>query len=557
MCRAAQAQATNLAAARTHIASLGALAPIVIMAHSMDSSEPMPDIPEEMLERLKKQLEENPDLIEFVPAEFREKLLAAMEEPEEATEEEEASEEEAADEEPAGDNPWDMGDELDGMPEAFVGPMLAELVAHEVGHTLGLRHNFKGSSAYTLEEINSPDFKGTKPWSTTVMDYNGINIRMPLDDEASGTVQGDFSVIDIGPYDMFAIEYGYTFGDTDKVLAKSADPLLNYATDEDTFGPDPLARRYDLSKDPRDWARNQSALADRLIGSVLTNFVDDGEQWAKARRGYRIALNQKLSGVSTMANWIGGAFAYRDAKGQEGGRTPIEVVPAQQQREALAFVINNTFYDDAFGLTPDLLRHLTVDKWYDDPSSIRSDSTFNVHDLVLGTQASILTQLMNPTTLRRVFDHEKFVEANEDAFTLAEMARTIVESVFSELEGTPNGGYSDRSPMISTMRRNLQREVVNRMIDLTLPTSASGAASKPIANLAMLHLRRIRDDAREVVNRYGSRVDDLTLAHLEEMDLRITKALDAQFIYNTDDIGGGFNPFSILFAQPAGQEDER
>ena len=52
---------------------------------------------------------------------------------------------------------------LDGMPESFIGPLLAELVAHEVGHTLGLRHNFKASSAYTLAQINSDEVKGKKP----------------------------------------------------------------------------------------------------------------------------------------------------------------------------------------------------------------------------------------------------------------------------------------------------------------------------------------------------------------------------------------------------------
>jgi hypothetical protein len=49
---------------------------------------------------------------------------------------------------------------LDGVPEAFIGPLLIDLVAHEVGHTLGLRHNFKSSSIYTYAQINSPEIKG-------------------------------------------------------------------------------------------------------------------------------------------------------------------------------------------------------------------------------------------------------------------------------------------------------------------------------------------------------------------------------------------------------------
>ena len=98
---------------------------------------------------------------------------------------------------------------LDGMPEWFVGPLLADLVAHEVGHTLGLRHNFKASALRTLDEINSEEVKGKKPFASSVMDYNPINYRYE-----AGDVQGDYAMIDIGPYDYWAIEYGYTMKDS-------------------------------------------------------------------------------------------------------------------------------------------------------------------------------------------------------------------------------------------------------------------------------------------------------------------------------------------------------
>ena len=68
------------------------------------------------------------------------------------------------------------GDSIDGIPEWFLGPVLSELVSHEVGHTLGLRHNFKSSSIYTLEQINSPEVKGKKPFAGSVMDYLPINV---------------------------------------------------------------------------------------------------------------------------------------------------------------------------------------------------------------------------------------------------------------------------------------------------------------------------------------------------------------------------------------------
>ena len=107
----------------------------------------------------------------------------------------------------------DDGAQLDGIPEWFVGPLFAELVCHEVGHTLGLRHNFKASSLYTHEQMNSEEFKGKKTIAGSVMDYLPPNFRVD-----TGEVQGDFTMIDVGPYDKWAIRYGYMFGDPSEVL---------------------------------------------------------------------------------------------------------------------------------------------------------------------------------------------------------------------------------------------------------------------------------------------------------------------------------------------------
>ena len=138
---------------------------------------------------------------------------------------------------------------LDGVPESYIGPMLRDVIMHEVGHTLGLRHNFKGSTIYSREEINQEEFKG-QAHAGSVMDYMPANINM--DD---GPVQGDYTMVTIGPYDYWAIEYGYTTGDTNKVLSRVAEPHLIYATDEDTGGPDPRARRFDHGANPLDYSR--------------------------------------------------------------------------------------------------------------------------------------------------------------------------------------------------------------------------------------------------------------------------------------------------------------
>ncbi len=441
------------------------------------------------------------------------------------------------------------GDVLDGIPESFIGPLLADLVAHEVGHTLGLRHNFKASSIYTLEEINSPELKDSAVWSGSVMDYHPLNINVE-----DGEIQGDWAPIGIGPYDMWAIEYGYTFGKTDKVLERVAEPHLVYATDEDTGGPDPLARRYDLSKDPLDYANSRVRLANKIRETVLDNYVKEGQSWSRARRGYEVSLSEQARGVSIMSGWIGGAFINRDRKGDPNGRAPINPVPAETQRKALRFVIDNSFHDDAFGLTPDLLRYMTVDKWWDNGGAMR-EPTWPVHDRIMGLQASALTQIMNPTTLRRVYDNEYLVPSDEDALTLPELMFTVSDDIWSELDDMKtNGTYTARQPMISSLRRNLQREHLERLIDLTKPSGFLGAAQKPISNLALHKLREL-DTKLEGWLTPGktSRIDPYTEAHLSEAKTRVEQVLAAEFIYNTDDIssGGGF-PGVFFFNAPQG-----
>ena len=274
---------------------------------------------------------------------------------------------------------------LDGMPESFIGPLLADLVGHEVGHTLGLRHKFKASSIYTLAEMNSEELKGKKPFAGSVMDYLPTNFNFE-----AGEIQGDYAMIGVGPYDLWAIEYGYTASEKSlkKLLSRVAEPQLQFATDEDTMGPDPLARRYDFSKDPLDFAKSQVGLAQHHREKILEDYEKDGDSWSKAREGYLMTLSMQNRATGMMANWIGGTFVNRDKKGDPENRRPVEVVPTEQQRNALKFVIDNTMFDEAFGLNPDLLAHMTSDPWGGFFFSASNEPGWPVHDRIMGVQAS-------------------------------------------------------------------------------------------------------------------------------------------------------------------------
>ena len=443
-----------------------------------------------------------------------------------------AEEEETKEDEPKEDDKAEEKKEeenmLDSMPEWFVGPLLADLVAHEVGHTLGLRHNFKASSLYSLDEINSQTVKDKGPFAASVMDYIPINFRFE-----SGDVQGDYGMDDIGPYDYWAIEYGYVQDESKlaDILKRCGEPELQYATDEDTGGPDPLARRYDFAKDPLAYASEQMKLVKLYRERIIEKFVKDGDSWSKARRGYELTLGLQTRAVGMMSGWVGGAFVNRDKKGDPGDRKPIEVVPVEQQRAALDFVIASTFNDEAFGLTPDLLSRMSVDMWSDSgPAEFMSDeATWPIHDRILGIQATALTMLMNPTTLRRVYDNEFRLPSDQDILTLPELLSKVSKAAWTELESECPPDRNDRQPMISSLRQNLQREHLDRLIDLVLESTDITAAYKPISNLSAMQLRELKLKIDHSLNTCGDKMDAYSKSHLMNCQQTIERALSAQY----------------------------
>jgi hypothetical protein len=428
---------------------------------------------------------------------------------------------------------------LDGMPESFIGPLLADLVAHEVGHTLGLRHNFKASSIYTLEQINSSEVKGKKPFAGSVMDYLPVNLRLQ-----QGELQGDYAMIKVGPYDLWAIEYGYTFdSDLKSILKRVTEPELTFATDEDTTGPDPLARRYDFSQKPLEYAKEQGELIKRFRKKLMSDYVKDGDSWTKAREGYELTLSLQMKNTSMMANWIGSAYVNRDKKGDPNERLPIEVVPAETQREALDFVLESTFRDEAYALSPELLARLTRDFF----EGFRgSDPAWPVHDRILSMQSSALTLLMNATTLRRVYDNEFRTPADQEVLCLPDLLQAVRNEIWSELNGELAEKYSTRSPMISSLRRNLQREHLERLIDLTFQKSGSSAAFKAISNLCRVQLSDLKREIDDLLDGAENKLDPYTKAHMHEVSHRIGAALDANYVYNQASAPLGGTSFLIL-----------
>jgi hypothetical protein len=430
------------------------------------------------------------------------------------------------------------------LEERLIREYVTEVVAHEVGHTLGLRHNFRGSTILPPKELHDPARTAQVGQSASLMDYN------PLIIAPKGTPQGDFIQTVLGPYDYWAIEYGYKpiEGDEKEELAKIAargasDPMLPYSTDEDVDDPlpgasiDPLAMRFDASSDPLGYVKERVALTRELWGNLDTKLARPGEGYQVMRRSLQRGLNEYGRSVAIASRFIGGIYHRRDHVGDPGGSLPFTPVPADRQREALSFLSANAFGEGAFRLPAGTHRRLAVERlepidWFNYYRTTRLDMPW--HDAVLGIQRIALDRLFAPITLSRLLDSELMVEPRQKPFRMADLFRGLDASIWSELDT----GKRE----IPAMRRNLQREHLKRLVRMAIRTDAaasggfgfnpqtpppSPALPEDATTLARASLIGIQAKIRGALA-LKTPLDATTRAHLQETSSRITAALDAR-----------------------------
>ncbi len=419
------------------------------------------------------------------------------------------------------------------LPEEFVHQGLKEVVMHEVGHTLGLRHNFKASAWKSLEEITKADANPEEPLVSSVMDYNPAIIAPP------GKEQGLYFTQTIGPYDRWAIEYGYKpiSGKEDEELAKiasrSAEPGLDYATDEDTgsLDSDPFSNRFDLGSDPVAFARQQMEHASALLPKVVERSVEEGDGYQRARRAFGLLLSEYWRTALFASRLPGGVVVHRDHKGDENSRAPFEIVDPQSQRAAMDLLVESTFAAPSYD--GDLLNHLAATRWnhWGLREPLRLD--YPIHQTVARLQSMVLRQLFDSTALTRMQDNEVKVSSDEEAYTLAEHLRRIVEGAFTEWASPKaDGELSNRKPLISSYRRGLQRETLSHLGRLVVDGNADPrripfSAPQDARTLARMHLQELDAQAAKLLGSEDLKLDDYTRAHLLDSRARIRQILEA------------------------------
>ena len=437
---------------------------------------------------------------------------------------------------------------LDGkLPDEFLRQAIKEVVMHEVGHSLGLRHNFHGSTMLKPEEINDTAITRVKGMSASIMDYTPINIA------PKGQKQGDYASTTLGPYDYWAIEYAYKPIEGDEpaelkqIAGRSSEQDLAYGTDEDMYlNDDPFVNVYDLTSNPMKYGQDRIALAAELLKNLDENIVKDGESWARLRQAFSVLLGQYGNGTYLAVQYIGGQAVSRDFKGSKDAHDPVTPIAGDTQREALRFLVDKILSTQAFEFPPKLLRRLTEERWYhwgDETMSLGGGINYPINERVLSIQRIVLNQCLNGSVLSRIQNQELQAESGANPIKIVEIFQMLTDGVWSEIKA---GGKDEMR--ISLLRRNLQREHLQRLCTMVLGSrrnpydgmygyvillgGSGGSVPADARSLARLHLQDLSKSIQESLENQSLKKDKATEAHLRDCQDRVKKVLEASYMAN-------------------------
>ncbi len=351
------------------------------------------------------------------------------------------------------------------LPDDIIGGMLRYIVSHEIGHALGLRHNFKGHSAYSVAQLRDPVW--TNQWggtSASIMDYARLNyVAQPGD--------GAYLLPKFGPYDYFAIDWGYrqfpvlkvsqtgekltalaTSDDEvwrlDEMAAKQVmDPMLRFGGEDDAGVLDPSVNTNVIGSDPIASADMGLRNVDRVVPLLIPATTQLGRSYEHLTEIYKALVTQRFRELSAVAKLVGGVYETRYQAGR--GVAPFAPVPAATQRAAVLFLVQRAFVRPTALLDGEVLNRIT-------PAGGA--------DMLQGVNVQLLKQLIDPEVFQRMAEAEA-VAKNDKVYSGLEMLHDLNDGLFRELEAG--------KPSVDLYRRDLQRNYV------TLLLVATGTVNDP------------------------------------------------------------------------------
>ena len=394
--------------------------------------------------------------------------------------------------------------------EALLKESIYYLILHEIGHTLGLNHNMKSSQLHTPAQLHDKNRTGKMGLLASVMDYPAVNLALP------GQKQGHYYTTRPGPYDIWAIEFGYSSGQNnvkdeqtrlEKILARSTEPELMFGNDADDMrsskrGIDPRVMIFDLSSDAIAHATGRIELINDVKNKILAKYNTQGNTYHELKTAYLTLSSQHGNAATVLSRYIGGIYVDRAVIGQPGASQPFTPVALADQKRAMDALAKYVLSPNAFDMPPDLYHHLQEQRRGFGFSRAPEDP--KIHDRVIGIQQRVFSHLLHPTVQARLLDTALY--GNE--YALSDMMADLTDAVFA----------ADAEGPVSSFRQNLQAEYVNRLTKIIAPESKRIYASRAIA---LHNLKAIQSRLKE-----KKTTDASTEAHTGYILHLIEQALD-------------------------------
>jgi hypothetical protein len=396
--------------------------------------------------------------------------------------------------------------ELKEMHQQF----LTYLILHEMGHTLGLNHNMKASQMWSPAEINNKELTRKYGLIGSVMDYPAVNIALDR------KKQGDYYTTVAGPYDIWAIEYGYTpFGEAEekgalsKILSRSTDPRLTFGNDGDDMrspgkGMDPRVNVNDLTNDAIGYAEERFKLVNEVMGKLVSKYSKPGQSYAELRARYNTLLTQRLNMISAVSRYIGGVYVDRSFPEQQSTTKPFTPVSISTQKKAIATLNKYVFSPNAFDADAPVFAYLQPQRRGFNQSSGGDD--YKITATVLTQQINgALAHILHPYTMQRITNSRLY----GNQYSVADVLNDLTSGIFA----------ADLKTNVNVYRQYLQTNYVKGLLGiLDLRTSSFD----DIAKAASLNaVRKIKTQMATAIS-----TNEETKAHRANIVYLINNALE-------------------------------
>ncbi len=388
--------------------------------------------------------------------------------------------------------------------DELMGQLIRFVSSHEVGHTLGLRHNFGSSATVPVEKLRDKKWVEANGHTPSIMDYARFNYIAQPEDNI--TEKGLFPRI--GIYDDWSIEWGYRYypqfetaqdevAYLNKLVIDKLASDIRYTFGGETDPNDPRNQNEDLG----DNAMKASFYGIKNLKRILPNLIEwtkePNKDYASAARMYGEVVAQFNRYMGHVAKNIGGIYTTPKKVEQEGD--VIEFVNAKTQQEALTFLNEQLF---------------TTPMWLVDKNLINK-AMVNPVENIGNVQRSVINRLISKFTFDKMIRDETL--NGSKAFTALQMLDSMKRNIWSELQGNRT---------IDTYRRNLQKIYVDALVAVIQgdPSQGNRYATSDAAGIARVHLTQLRSEiGRAQINALG-----ITKAHLADLSAQIDKVLSVK-----------------------------